>query len=55
MTSFKKWLKLIESGTLASSSTGGIGDIAQYKKPIFTLIRRNWPIIGKNKKSNIDS
>lgn len=50
MIDFKEWLKLIESGTMSSSSTGGLGDIAQYKKPIFGLVRRIWPHVSKNKK-----
>lgn len=44
MTGFKKWLKLIETGTVASATTGGVGDIAPYKMPIgIGIVRRSWP------------
>jgi hypothetical protein len=43
---FKKWLNLIEVGTMSSTPTGGIGDIAQFKRPLFGgVIRRTWPDI----------
>jgi len=41
---FKKWLKLTEVGTMSSSPTGGVGDIAPFKAPLgWGVIRRNWP------------
>ncbi len=51
MTSFKKWLKLIETGTMASAPTGGFGDVAPYKMPIgIGIVRRSWPKDNKRKK-----
>jgi len=41
---FKKWLKLTEVGTMSSSPTGGVGDVAPFKAPLgWGVIRRNWP------------
>lgn len=41
---FKKWLNLLEVGTMSSAPTGGIGNIAQFKRPLFGgVIRRTWP------------
>jgi len=42
--SFKEWLQLIETGTMSSAPTGGVGDIAPYKLPVgFGIVRRKWP------------
>lgn len=47
---FKKWLDLYESGTVSSTPTGAVGDIAPFKAPIgIGLVRRMWPVEKKNK------
>ena len=47
MKSFKEWLKIIESTTSASvagnSGATLTSDIAVFKRPITTLVRRKWP------------
>lgn len=53
MKSFKEWLKLLESGTMSSVPTGGVGDIAPYKMPVgIGLVRRKWPKEKKNERRN---
>lgn len=55
---FKNWLNLIEVGTMSSAVTGGIGDIAHFKRPIGGMIRRNWPEVDpffKKKKKIVES
>lgn len=50
--SFKEWLKLLEVGTTSSTPSGGVGDIAPFKRPIgFGLVRRKWPVEKKEKPS----
>ena len=42
---FKQWLKLDEVGTMSSTPTGGIADVAQFKAPIgIGMVRRTWPL-----------
>jgi hypothetical protein len=52
---FKEWLKINEVGTMSSTITGGVGDVAPFKSRLFGgLIRRTWPYLNykqdKNKK-----
>ena len=41
--SFKDWLIVNEVGTMSSGTTGGIGDIATFKRPVGKMMRRKWP------------
>lgn len=41
--SFKDWIVYSEVGTMSSGITGGIGDIAVFKRPVGKMIRRKWP------------
>lgn len=41
--SFKDWLIYSEVGTMSSAPTGGVGDIAHFKRPLGKMIRRKWP------------
>jgi len=55
MKSFKEWLKLHEIGTMTSSPTGGVGDIAQFKMPVMGVVRRTWPFLDEKKKKKKSS
>lgn len=46
MISFKEWLKLDEAGTTTSS-------VSTFKMPLsIGIVRRTWPMEGKEKKKN---
>ena len=48
---FREWLKLYEVGTMSSTPTGGIGDVAQFKLPVaIGMVRRTWPYLDNKKK-----
>ena len=42
---FREWLKLYEVGTMSSTPTGGVGDVAQFKLPMGGMVRRTWPYL----------
>ena len=46
---FREWLKLCEVGTMSSTPTGGVGDVAQLKLPMGGMVRRTWTYLDDKK------